>query len=204
MSNDKIIYKIVCKTKDDVNNYINNKIKNNEKYKCPICFNFFITPIQMSCGHRVCQACRIEITKCPLCREKIRISTFIDINFQRKIKNIMIECPNCNKSEKITIFENHIDKCPAISETCKNGCIIPDLNRSNIKAHYDECPDEVIKCKYDVFGCDYKCKRKNMDEHYIGNEDKHYEIALDKLNMDSNNNYYDYDSDETIKCCIVS
>ena len=63
----------IIKTTEEVTEFINNHLPTDDDYKCPICLELLGEPMQIPCGHRVCNNCIKPIKECPLCRLKITI-----------------------------------------------------------------------------------------------------------------------------------
>lgn len=167
-----------------IDNYIDENIVCDDDYKCPVCFELLDVPLQLNCGHRICDQCIDLLNKCPLCNATIT-AKFTDIAFGRKITGIDIKCPQCIDVVSISQLHKHIAICRNVPEKCKYGCTIK-LNRNNIKDHYKECPNEEVECIYCDYGCDYVCNRKEMISHMMANIQHHFMISCgDKTNPET-------------------
>ena len=60
------------------------------------------------------------------------------------------------------------DKCTFL---CPNGCGASP-SRKNLDKHLEDCPDQLIHCKFSILGCDVELPRKEMDRH-IATSEKH-------------------------------
>ena len=68
---------------------------------------------------------------------------------------------------------------------CPNNCAT-SLKRKQIDSHIEtDCPNTVVECRYERFGCKQVVKRCEMEEHKKTSETKHLEMttffAVDKI-----------------------
>ena len=76
------------------------------------------------------------------------------------------ECPHCKETgeynERTT---KHLEECPKMEDVCPNeGCTEKSL-RCDLPKHRQECPHELVMCKYAYLGCDVTLPREEMTEH---------------------------------------
>lgn len=102
-----------------------------EQFKCAICLDLFLDPVNIECGHVFCKKCIQEVTKCPECRKsyntfsnayiiKNQIESFFPNDLQkRKEEELIIN----NDNHTTIIIQNNI-----IQPIENNNCII--LKRS--------------------------------------------------------------------------
>lgn len=52
---------------------------------CPICYRTYsqeLLPVALGCGHSLCQECSESVTRCPLCRKKLKAHDTRPTNYQ--------------------------------------------------------------------------------------------------------------------------
>ena len=175
--------------------------KNLEALQCPVCFEIVLEPVQTSCGHLFCKKCVKGVTRCPVCRKQftsvpdhfnnrrarsLRVKCSFTANgckwvgdlgdvgdheaarckFQPKI------CPYCYfttiQKEKL---QEHLTICDGHTFRCPNGCGAAPSCR-DLAQHLEECPEQLIHCKFSILGCDAKLPRKAM-EHHVATSTEH-------------------------------
>ena len=180
--------------------------KNLEALQCPVCFEIVLEPVQTSCGHLFCAKCVRGVTKCPVCREQftsvpdhfnnrrvrsLRVKCPFTANrckwvgdlgdvgdhvaarckFQTKL------CPYCDfitiQKEKL---HKHLTTCNSHTFRCPNGCGAAP-SRKDFNQHLEECPEQLVRCKFSMFGCDAVLSKKSM-EHHIATSAEHSEFLL--------------------------
>ena len=168
--------------------------RNLEALECPVCFEIVLEPVQTSCGHLFCKRCVREVTRCPTCREEfasmpdhfnnrrvrsLRVKCPFTANgckwvgdlgdvgdheairceFQPKL------CPYCEfttmQTEKLQI---HLMKCDSHTFECPNGCGAAP-SRIGLDQHLEECPEQLVRCKFSMLGCDVELPRKSLESH---------------------------------------
>ena len=82
------------------------------------------------------------------------------------------ECPHCKETgeynERTT---KHLEKCASIIEdVCPNEGCTEKLLRCDLPKHRQECPRELVMCKYAYLGCDVTLPREEMTEHQKDNQ----------------------------------
>lgn len=75
-----------------------------------------------------------------------------------------IQCNMCNVHVPKRSLDDHFKNCPKREIKC-------ELCNDTIKfcdqiEHKNICKEIEINCKYNRIGCDFKCKRKDIDDHY--------------------------------------
>jgi hypothetical protein len=76
-------------------------------------------------------------------------------------------CENCHKELPYTDYINrHLPKdCPEVQVICPNNCG-RKLARKLVKNHTDkECPNSILNCQFEHYGCRFVCRRKKMSPH---------------------------------------
>ena len=81
-------------------------------------------------------------------------------------------CPYCDfttiQKEK---FEKHLMACDSHTFRCPNGCGAAP-SRRGFNQHLEECPEQLVRCKFSILGCDAVLPRKSM-EHHIATSAEH-------------------------------
>ena len=85
------------------------------------------------------------------------------------------ECPHCKETgdyqERTT---KHLQECAKMEDVCPNeGCTEKPL-RCDLPKHRQECPRQLVLCKYAYLGCDVTLPREEMTEHQ--KQQHHYEL----------------------------
>ena len=82
------------------------------------------------------------------------------------------ECPHCKETgeynERTT---KHLEECASIIEdVCPNEGCTEKLLHCDLPKHRQECPRELVMCKYAYLGCDVTLPREEMTEHHKDNQ----------------------------------
>ena len=92
------------------------------------------------------------------------------------------ECPYCKESgeykERTTA---HLKECPRVEVLCPNENCGETVPRCELTVHIQDCPFNIVPCKYVCIGCDKKILQRDRAEHESDNQ-QHLQIAIDKLN----------------------
>ena len=94
-----------------------------------------------------------------------------------------VKCPYCDLEgtyKDITTDVHHHDKCPSFPLPCPNNCGESDIERKDVEAHKQVCPNEMVKCSFFVAGC-CELKRKDLEDHVASNEKQHLDLVMKKL-----------------------
>ena len=181
--------------------------KNLEALQCPVCFEIVLEPVQTSCGHLFCEKCVRGVTICPACREQFtsmpdhfnnrRVLSLMvkcpftengckwvgdlgdvgdhvaaQCEFQPK------SCPYCDfttmQKEKL---QRHLMTCDSHTFLCPNGCGAAPSRRS-LNQHLEKCPEQVVRCKFSMLGCDAEIPRKEMKRHIATSSEHSTEFLL--------------------------
>ena len=76
------------------------------------------------------------------------------------------ECPHCKETgdyqERTT---KHLQECAKMEDVCPNeGCTERAL-RCDLPKHREECPRQLVLCKYAYLGCEVTLPREEMTDH---------------------------------------
>ena len=121
-----------------------------QELSCPICAGLFVNPTTVcSKGHTFCEDCvkpwiNDRDKDCPSCRGPI-----LRVSGKVGVKNL--------------VAANAVDNLQFL---CPDGCGKP-LRKQEFGEHKKECREVLIECPMKSFGCkcDFKFKRKYLDEH---------------------------------------
>ena len=99
--------------------------------------------------------------------------------------NRKVSCEHCQSMIVYKELNQHFKECPEFQLLCPNNCAT-SLKRKQIDSHIEtDCPNTVVECRYERFGCKQVVKRCEMKEHKKTNEMKHLEmtslLAMDKI-----------------------
>ena len=99
--------------------------------------------------------------------------------------NRKVSCEHCQSMIVYKELNQHFKECPEFPLLCPNNCAT-SLKRKQIDSHIEtDCPNTVVECRYERFGCKQVVKRCEMEEHKKTNETKHLEMttffAVDKI-----------------------
>ena len=99
--------------------------------------------------------------------------------------NREVSCEHCQSMIVYKELNQHFKECPEFPLLCPNNCAT-SLKRKQIDSHIEtDCPNTVVECRYERFGCKQVVKRCEMEEHKKTNETKHLEMttffAVDKI-----------------------
>ena len=125
---------------------------------CPICAGLFVNPTTVcSKGHTYCEDCvkpwaDDRDKDCPTCRGPI-----LRVSGKVGVKNL--------------VAANAVDN---LQFRCPDGCGKP-LRKQEFGEHKKECREVLIECPMKSFGCkcDFKFKRKYLDEHLCEKQQFH-------------------------------
>ena len=181
--------------------------KNLDALQCPVCFEIVLEPVQTNCGHLFCKKCVEGITKCPVCREQftsvpdhfnnrrvrsLRVKCPYTANGCKWVGDLgdvndheaaqcefhPHKCPHCDfTTMQETILQQHLVMCMSHKFPCPNRCGAAP-SRKYLDLHLDECPEQLIRCKFSILGCDVELPRKEMNRHIATSEEHSTDFLL--------------------------
>ena len=181
--------------------------KNLDTLQCPVCFEIVLEPVQTSCGHLFCKKCVRGTTKCPVCREQftsvpdhfnkrrvrsLRVKCPFTANGCKWVgdlgdvgDHVAVRCEfqanSCQYCGFTTvqkeIFQNHLKICDSHTFLCPNGCGTAP-SRGGLDQHLEECPEQLVQCKFSMLGCDAVLPRKAMENHVATSAEHSTEFFL--------------------------
>ncbi|KAK6183115.1 hypothetical protein SNE40_010654 [Patella caerulea] len=149
------------------------------RYECPVCKLVLIKPMQLGCGHHVCEKCLNKVFEkgdkatCPInddeyCTDLSRNEVFPDASVGREILNLKVYCTNkehgCNHVDTLRKIQAHLSQCQYQVAKCPNAGCTEKILKENYDKHIKSCPYKRIKCPR----CNQdfpKIKEKEHDEN---------------------------------------
>ncbi|XP_065336787.1 E3 ubiquitin-protein ligase SIAH1A-like [Cloeon dipterum] len=90
-----------------------------ELYKCPVCFEYVLTPIQQCTnGHIVCFTCKLSLEICPICRVKL-LDNVRNLLMEKNKSNgcgLKLKVPERTEHEALCPFQMY--RCPFPGANC--------------------------------------------------------------------------------------
>ena len=175
-----------------------------EALQCPVCLEIVLEPVQTSCGHLFCERCVEGVTRCPVCREQF--TSVPDLFKKCRVRSLRVKCPftsngckwvgdlgnvcsheafQCEfplKPYEFTTIQKeelheHLKTCDSHTFRCPNGCgAVPSCR--GLDQHLEECPEQVVRCKFSMLGCDAVLPRKSMESHIATSAEHSTEFLL--------------------------
>ncbi|UJR30229.1 hypothetical protein I4U23_017767 [Adineta vaga] len=149
--------------------YVNLLESFDEKYKCPICSRLLKDPMQLECGHRLCQTCiqpQTEFIQCIICQEISSIAEVrLDKGFRKDMETLSITCGSCEWTDKLKNYQVHLEKFHQ-QFVCSSCGEIFD-SQVSIQNHEENlCLKKPINCCLHNFECKEQILRGEMGKHY--------------------------------------
>ena len=184
--------------------------RNLEVLQCPVCFEIVLEPVQTSCGHLFCEKCIRGVAKCPACREQftsmpdhfnnrrvrsLRVKCPFTANGCKWVGDLgdvgdheavrckfqAKSCQHCGfTTVQKEIFQNHLKICDRHIFLCPNGCGAAP-SRRGFNQHLEECPEQLVRCRFSILGCDAVLPRKAMVSHVVTSAEPSTEFLLQHM-----------------------
>ena len=91
--------------------------------------------------------------------------------------NREVSCEHCLNKTVYRDLNRHYEECLEFPLLCPNNCGA-NLRRKQRDSHIEtDCPNTIVRCRYERFGCKEVIKRCEMEEHNKTNEIKHLEMT---------------------------
>ena len=91
--------------------------------------------------------------------------------------NREVSCEHCLNKIVYRDLNRHYEECLEFPLLCPNSCGAK-LRRKQTDSHVEtDCPNTILKCSYERFGCKKVIKRCELEEHNMTNEIKHLEMT---------------------------
>ena len=184
--------------------------RNLEVLQCPVCLEIVLEPVQTSCGHLFCEKCVRGVTKCPACREQftsmpdhfnnrrvksLRVKCPFTANGCKWVGDLGKvgdhEAAHCKFLPKPCLYcdfttiqteelQEHLKTCDSHTFRCPNGCGAAP-SRRGLDQHLEECPEQLVHCKFSMLGCDAVLPRKTMEHHVATSAEHSTEFLLQHM-----------------------
>ena len=91
--------------------------------------------------------------------------------------NREVSCEHCLNKIVYRDLNRHYEECLEFPLLCPNSCGA-NLRRKQTDSHIEtDCPNTIVKCLHERFGCEEVIKRCEMEEHNKTNGTKHLEMT---------------------------
>jgi len=147
-----------------VNYTVKSKTKESN-YKCSICDNLFVEPVDhVKCGYTFCTSCILTRDDCPKCQEVFDLDDIhkSSLAFTNSLMAVKVICCTCKKITTVLEFELHYNEVCEVE--CIHGCG-KIIKRNELEQHEQECDKYVRACIGIEFGCTYKDSGINYMTH---------------------------------------
>ena len=127
-------------------------------------------------------SCSYEGRYCPLQCGAIVRKTELDRHMNDEYEEREVMCSHCGMA-RINFKRmntDHFTACSRLPISCPAGCqeCVP---RGAMREHLNSCPEELVACRYAIFGCHADLKRKDLSAHMESAKDSHLEKAMEML-----------------------
>ena len=91
--------------------------------------------------------------------------------------NRLVRCEHCQNEVAYRDLKQHHKECLEFPLLCPNNCGA-NLTRKQTDPHIEtDCPNAIVRCPYERFGCREVVRRCEMDQHSMTNEVKHLKMT---------------------------
>ena len=190
--------------------FVEETMKTLEALQCPVCFEIVLEPVQTSCGHLFCKRCVRGVTRCPACREQftsvpdhfnnrrvrsLRVKCPFTANGCKWVGDLgdvgdheVFRCKyqanSCQYCGFTTVqkekLQQHLTTCDSHNFQCPNGCGATP-SRKDLNQHLEECPEQLVRCKFSMLSCDAVIPRKSMESHVATSAEHSTEFFLQHM-----------------------
>ena len=155
------------------------------KVNCPLATRGCEWNVTLSEVSRHLDVCQEFLVECKYDCRVIMKRCELNNHCNNECLNREVSCEHCRSMIVYKELNQHFKECPEFPLLCPNNCATC-LKRKQIDSHIEtDCPNTVVECRYERFGCKQVVKRCEMEEHEKTNETKHLEIttffAVDKI-----------------------
>ena len=129
-------------------------------------------------SHHYNVQCQYTLIKCKYCNKTQKLRKNMELHFE-KCMFYKVKCTkNCGKLIMRKNLKNHLEnECDEIMMKCSNHSCSVKLKKKNFNNHvYHKCRERMIDCNYRKYGCDYRCKAKNLEQHLEESELLHFKL----------------------------
>ena len=127
------------------------------------------------------QHCLYVVVECEKnCGKKIQRSLMGEHLTQNCPKR-SAKCLYCSDTIPFDTVTEHMKNCPEASVSCPNSCN-SILSKRKLPEHMKECPLEEVECEFAEHGCQWRKKRKFLENHLNENWRSHSSSVIDSFN----------------------
>ena len=121
--------------------------------------------------------CQEFLVKCKLqCGTTLK-GCELENHFANECLNREVSCEHCHYSIVFKELIQHYGLCLEYSLVCPNACGAT-LIRKQMSSHIEtNCPNTIVSCQFERFGCKEVVKRCEVEEHKEAKETKHLEMT---------------------------
>ena len=88
-------------------------------------------------------------------------------------------CQYCHDAGEHQFIEGqHKEECPKFPLPCPNWCGVDYMPRGGMREHINNCPQQLIQCKYHMIGCEVIMARKDQKEHDKEMMEEHLSLSV--------------------------
>ena len=182
--------KLVCLVCADKNNYnaftASDEAVGNLVIRCPLKSRGCIWVGTVSSIETHIDTCDYFNTECELSCGDILQRIDMQSHLTKECPHRIIICNYCSESTKFKDTLSHEGVCKHFLLRCI-GCG-EKFKRMDMQLHYEDlCPNSLMECTYNKYGCDVKVVRKDFEAHKRENRLLHLEMKTDFIEqkMDS-------------------
>ena len=93
-----------------------------------------------------------------------------------------VNCQYCHDTGEHRFIEGqHKEECPKFPLQCPNNCKIDIIPRDRVREHINNCPLQIVQCKYHIVGCEVTMARKDQKNHNKEMMEEHLSLSVTEL-----------------------
>lgn len=129
------------------------------------------------CKRHLSTACLMYRVKCSLGCGVVVMRCELDSHISKQCMMRKVNCQYCTGEVSLGEMEEHWSiGCNLYPILCPNSCQSSTVERCKLKRHLDQdCPLTVLPCKYQKYGCEHECSRRDLTGHLSANVQLHLE-----------------------------
>lgn len=128
------------------------------------------------------KVCPLEDVECPNhCMESFQRQC-LQSHIENKCPHREVNCQYCQATgEQHLIQGQHVELCPKFPLICPNKCEAGTILREDMETHKNECPLEMVWCRYHAIGCKVTIARKDLQKHNQEKMEEHLFLTMSEL-----------------------
>jgi hypothetical protein len=161
-----------------------------DHFKCGVCLDLLVRPVQCSAGHTACKKCVANVSECPTCRVMFGFGSnrIPNIVVQQMIDKLACRCPHGVRNEG--------EAAPPRKRTRSGGAESSSSSSSGggevelcawegtigaLEEHLKVCRHEEVACPFAAHGCAVALPRAEMEVHVAAAQQAHIVLLGAKL-----------------------